>query len=415
MTKAHIQAHPMIEPLDYSLTPDLAGAVLAGEALDVYRLLWNAALATAAEGPVIRRELLGFAVSGGESEPTAYVQVRSATVIDPGWLAMLPAEAERFEEAEAASIPPVLDAALAAIPASLDGNGGRARNAEQCAPLLPMISAPAAWECNIVDASLPGLRYDSLIESMAEQGVGRPSTYAGRLQQSIANGLIEEGSGGFEVGAHGAKVLGAMAGMPGEAVIDASFCAQLEARLEQVERDPGLAGSVLSEFCRRALGQDTGLANWLDALPVEGEDLLQTLQRNARALPEADSWEHAALPPGLTPWQLVRDPETAAAARAEFDALLAAADMVCWKAYTARQRAVRRLAVIAMAEAGRSRSEWAMLASRDVAWRWWLDLGPDQPVLAEHELLPAERDMRAAWEQHAVLLASICMRLKQVL
>jgi DNA topoisomerase IA len=53
MTKAHVQAHPMIEPLDYGLTPEAARDVLAGDALEVYGLLWNAALATLAEGPVV--------------------------------------------------------------------------------------------------------------------------------------------------------------------------------------------------------------------------------------------------------------------------------------------------------------------------------------------------------------------------
>ena len=49
-------AHPMLEPADYGLTPELAGQRMSGDQLAAYTLLWHAAVATLQDGPAIRRQ-----------------------------------------------------------------------------------------------------------------------------------------------------------------------------------------------------------------------------------------------------------------------------------------------------------------------------------------------------------------------
>lgn len=399
MRDARLHAHPMIEPLDYDLSPDKARDVLAGDALDVYGLLWKAAIATAAEGPAITRERLVIEVAPPDASAiSTYLQARDQSVEDPGWLAILPAEGARLAEAQSAPLPIQVRKALDAMDTMLDAEGTRRRGQAICTPLVPMLGAPADWHLSVVDCSPAALQFDGLVEQMATQGVGRPSTFGDRIKQAVANDLIRQGEDGLAVGDYGAKVLDALARLPTDAIVDATFCAQLETQLAEVEQSPSLAGEVLSAFCKRALGIDTGLAAWLDALEIEGESLEEAMRRAERTLPPANSWDISTLPTGLDPLRLLRDPADAAQLRASFDALLAFADTAHWKALSPRGRAVRRVA--ALIEATPSAND-SMLkkANADLVWRWWFDLGPMEAPLQSQELQAAQREVHPIVEQ----------------
>lgn len=410
MSDSRSLAHPMIEPLDYSLTPETARSVLSGNALALYSLLWKAALATMADGPAVREQKLVLTASnGGADSITAFLQSRSQRIEEPGWLEILPTE-EKPADSITVPLPELLQASLDAAPTKLQADGARARGPEACGPSVELLGAPIEWACEIVKDVPPPLSYDAMIEQMAAFGVGRPSTFAGRLQGAIKNDLVAEDKGGLMVGALGQRILEALSLMPETAIVDAKYCSDLEAKLEEVESDSSKAGSVLAEFCERALGSGTGLVAWLDGLVIEGESLNEAMRRAANTLPPADSWRDAVLPFGMDPLRLVAHPERAEAARAELDAMLASADIVRWKALSPRARAVRRLGAITSASPDVDVATWAARCSRDVAWRWWIDLGPNELPLQVHELREAEGDVSFMTGQQAEELAALCKR-----
>jgi hypothetical protein len=378
-------SHPMLEPLDYGITPETASTVLAGDDLSVYSLLWKAALATAAEGPAYREEKLQIVVSTGDAEPvTPYLQAREQVAIDDGWGALLPDEATRLVP-DGTVFPAALRLRLDAIPAVLDGHGGRLRGEQACAALADLFADPRTWRCATV-GSRPILRCDGLLEQMAANGVGRPSTYAGRLRAAFDNHVVADTADGIVVGTRGRALLAALATLPPEDRVDARYSKELEQALQDVERTPSLAGAVLASFSRRATGFVPPLAAWLDALAIDGESLEQAIQRAELALPAASSWDGDMVPGGLLPSRLVRRHEDAAALRATLDALLAGPDREAWRRLRPRDRALRRLAAFAALDEGAVPEATLRLGNRDIVWRWWFDLGPGEAPVDAGEL-----------------------------
>ncbi|MFA8324526.1 DNA topoisomerase [Burkholderia ubonensis] len=410
MSDSRSLAHPMIEPLDYSLTPEAASSVLSGNALAVYGLLWKAALATMAEGPAIREQKLVLTASNPDVDSiTAFLQSRSQHLEEPGWLEILPS-GDKPTDSITVPLPELFQATLSAAPTRLETDGSRSRGPDACAPAVALLGAPTTWTCEIVEVVPESLRYDSMMEQMAANGIGRPSTFAGRLQSAIKNDVVTDSKSGLTVGALGRTLLEALSLVPEAAIVNAKYCADLEAKLEEVESDSSKAGSVLSEFCERAVGSSTGLAAWLDELLIEGESLNEAMRRAANTLPPADSWGDAMLPFGIDPLRLVTHPELAEAARAELDTMLAAADIAQWKALSPRARSIRRLATIAATCPDADTAEWAARCSRDVVWRWWIDLGPNDLPLQVHELRAAEGDVSLVTQQRAGELAVLYKR-----
>lgn len=411
MSDSRSLAHPMIEPLDYSLTPETARSVLSGNALAVYSLLWKAALATMTEGPAIREQKLVLTVSNPDANSiTAFLQSRSQYLEEPGWLEILPSE-DKPTDSITAPLPELFQTTLNAAPTRLEKDGSRSRSPDACAPAVALLGAPTTWTCEIVKVVPESMRHDSMIEQMAVNGIGRPSTFAGRLQSAIKNDVVTDSESGLIVGALGRTILEALSLVPEAAIVNAEYCSDLEARLEEVEIDSSKAGSILSEFCERAVGcSNTDLAAWLDELLIEGESLNEAMCRAANTLPPADSWGGAMLPFGIDPLRLVTHPEQAEAARAELDTMLAAADIARWKVLSPRARSIRRLATITSICPNADTAEWAARCSRDVVWRWWIDLGPNDLPLQVHELRAAEGDVSLVTEQRADELAALYKR-----
>jgi len=418
MSNSRSLAHPMIEPLDYSLTPEKARSVLSGNTLAVYSLLWNAALATMAEGPVIRKQKLVLTVSNPVEDPslppTAFLQLRNQWIEEPGWLLILPSE-EKLMDLNAMPLPELLQNALDAAPTKIEADGTRSRCSDACVSFVELLCAPNTWVCEIVKVVPKPLRYDNLIEQMAANGVGRPSTFADRLQTAIENDLVADSREGLMVGHSGQDILDKLSSLPGTTVVNAKFCSDLEIKLEEIELDPLKAGSVLTEFCKRALDNSTGLADWLDELVIQGESLNEAIHRVANTLPPSDSWHEAILPFGIDPLRFVKHPEQAKTARSELDAMLAASDIPRWKALLPRARAVRRLIAITNVDTNLDTDSWVVRCNRDIVWRWWIDLGPNEVPLHVDELRAAEAEVSVLTERQGGELTLLCARLTEAL
>lgn len=398
MSRRHGSAHPMLEPLVYDLTPEKAGASLQGELLDIYTLLWNAAVATQMDGPALREQLLELRLLPREdiddAEPELVLQARQQHCVDEGWQALLPSESlcphSRQSSAREAFASELNRVIHAWGPGELDALGGRSHSAAQCAEWAESLPATERWRASVVKLSEPRLSLDRLIEEMARSGVGRPSTFASTLEAALVSGLIQNEDNSLEVGPLGQDILAAMARQPQVGALDAAYSADLEGSLKRVETSPAQAGSVLDEFCLRALGQHTKLAGWLDELLIEGESLSEALARSDAQLPAANSWDIATLPLGLAPEALTRCPQEAAALRQEVDQVFAQADHSGWKRLSARQRAVCRTWVVQMSTMG-AEVFWLTRISRDIGWRCWIDLAPEEPPLRNEELSAAHQ------------------------
>ncbi|MDP9708899.1 UNVERIFIED_ORG: hypothetical protein J2X80_000972 [Pseudomonas fluorescens] len=392
MTSHALSAHPMLEPLDYELTPDRAASMLKGDLLYVYQLLWKSAVATAMDGPALREQLLEIrlhpAATLPESASGLVLQSIQEDCVDPGWRTLLPDEGALGKNPLSPFVYPFpcnLDESLRALPAGQRGqNGTRVHDGQACLGLRSLLPEVKEWRASKVNLT-PGLSVDQLLEQMADQSVGRPSTFASTFHRALDNQLIELKDGCLEVGLLGRDILDDIALHPQIDALGASYSQSLDTALKSVEQDQTQAGRVLDEFSQRALGQSTGLAQWLDELVIEGESLNQALARAESRLPIANSWEGTSLPAGLAPQLLTRRPAEAVVLREEIDGLFFHADPQRWKRFSARERAACRVAILTLSDT-RSKAQWLALVGRDIAWRYWVDLGPEESPLNDEDL-----------------------------
>lgn len=274
-----ISAHPILEPVNYDLSPENAADILQGELLEIYSLLWRAGVATAMDGPAVCQETIEVHLHGTQTDskedPALVLQAFDTDCLDDGWGPLLPSELDRIRIGDLGSSSPFPDVVTAAIAetgaAYLDGDGHRHRSVEQCASLLPLLTPPTTWQVATTQLTASGLSIDQLVEMMEATGTGRPATYAARLTKAIENRLIVTADDHLAVGDYGQQVLDALSELAVENVIDTQYNSDLESALRLVEADPALAGQTLRQFCRRALGVEPVLGDWLDDLAIEGK------------------------------------------------------------------------------------------------------------------------------------------------
>ena len=196
--------------------------------------------------------------------------------------------------------------------------------------------------------------------------------------------------------------------------LTAELCGELEETLEWIELDSAEAGALLNDLCRRLFGEETGLAAWLDQLEIEGESMGEALQRKLNTLPPATGWNSVVIPSGIHPLTLAKDPDQAAQLRRDVDVLLAGRRWQVWKAKRPRQRAVTRLAYLAMHAQPASLSWWCDQGNRNTVYRWWIDLAPEEAVMREQELSDAIHELESYLEADAnagALVASVLQAL----
>lgn len=397
MAVASDSAHPMIEPLDYQLTPERAAERLEGNDLALYSLIWNGAVATLAQGPVLMETLIELVAGQGDTPSSSDVRLRIQGLDplypadeDTSWALLLPQEPmaqARLAGLDGHELPRRLREAIDALGRGrLDGEGWRVHEDADCAPIKALLGTPADWQA-LTGPGCDDYGFDRLLHDMAEEQVGRPSTYASGITSVLGSELLECAGPHLVLTDAGLDLLQRVAANPVDHAggqVDAQFSRDLADALEAIERDPGLAGATLKRFSQRALGVEaTALADWLDALEIDGESLDEALAKAERSLPVADSWDAVQLPVGLSPSLFGVDIEALRQARERLDQALAAPDRRAWQRLGARQRAARRLRLLS--QQGRMAS-WLAAASRDVLLRWWIDLAPQERALQEEEV-----------------------------
>ena len=425
MDNPHTSAHPILEPLNYELSPEDARAFLKDDQLKIYELLWNAGIATAMDGPALRHEVLEVKLSSSIGQPTAdlsFLAVQTSC-INQGWGELLPSEIPKNLVSTpniATAFPEILTDALDSSGQwRLDGTGRRIRSAKQCEQLVSLMDSPNTWKTETARMTHAALSMDQTIELMAGKGIGRPSTFADRLSVAIENKLVlhevEPLIDHLLVGEYGKQILAALNTLPADAVVGADFSNELEQSLKAVETDHSLAGNTLRQFCERALGTSSPLADWLDELVIEGESLNEFIARTEAILPPANSWSSFVFPAGINPEQLARNPDELIVLREELDSILAAQDRKSWRRRSPRQRAVCRLVALAKGNLAYLADDLTEMATRDIVLRWWIDLPPQDSPLTKDEFRNADSILAGFGADIEPVIRNLVSRINQSL
>lgn len=393
MNDRRTSAHPILEPLNYEILPENTHTFLGKDQLSIYELIWNAGIATAIDGPALREEQLAITLNIPSTQlaadSTLNLLAIQTNVVEPGWGILLPSDMHRYSGSPTSDslgmthdFPETLiDALDETGDSQLDSTGRRFRSMDQCEPITLLLMPTATWKAEVASINNSGLSVDQAIELMANNGIGRPSTFADRFTAAVENDLIVHEADRLIVGDYGQEILEILARLPDNAIVNAVFSSELEKALQTIEDEHSLAGEILCQFSERALGTVPALADWLDEQVIDGQSFNEALSLADAILPPANSWASFALPTGLSPEVLIKNKDESILLRTQLDSALAAPDRKSWKQLSSRQRAALRLVAIAKDNSRYSTEDLASRASRDVVLRWWIDLAPrDSPL-----------------------------------
>lgn len=257
-------AHPMLEPLDYDLDPEQASQQFSGNTLNIYNLLWNAAVATHVEGPVIRKHQLFSSLSD-----KATLSLKWKELIEPGWSNFL--TPNLFGELQYFNNTFYPSNIMPTFISSYDSN--RLLSKEYLNNLSCSYSPERSLNISVKKVPVENLCYSLIIEQMAKYKVARPSTYANRLESTIKNKLIGEDNGTLFLTTYAKNVLDKIAELPTNEQLNKQTSYAIEKAINTIEYDNKKAGEYLNYFCEKIFKKTSALSVWLDSLDIEGETL----------------------------------------------------------------------------------------------------------------------------------------------
>ncbi|HET7562452.1 MAG TPA: DNA topoisomerase I [Rhodanobacteraceae bacterium] len=212
------EAHEAVRPTSAMRTPRSVAAYLTPDQLKLYELIWKRAVACQMKPATLNTVAVEFPCGSD-----AAFRATGTTVVDPGFLAVYEEgrDAKSEEDEEARKLP-----ALAV---------------GEAVPLADIAADQHFTE--------PPPRYSeaSLVKTLEEYGIGRPSTYASIIQTLLAREYVILDSRRFkptDVGRAVAKFLTAHFTQ----YVDYDFTAKLEDELDAVSRGEGEWRPLLAEF-----------------------------------------------------------------------------------------------------------------------------------------------------------------------
>lgn len=271
----------MLEPISYDLDPEQASQYFCGDELKIYSLLWNAAVATHIEGPVIRQHQLDSSLS-----PKTTLCLKWNELLEPGWSNYLTSGSMTnlyFKNIFFSSD---------LIPVSITPyNKNRLLSSEYSNDLRFTFSPENKPDIKVKKTSNESFNYSTLIEQMAKYKVARPSTYADRVESTVKNGLIGKDKNALFLTAAGKNLLDKIVQLPAEEQLNKQTSFAIEEAIDQIEQNHEQAGGLLTHFCEKIFKQPVVLAKWLDNLKIEGESLddLYSTPVNKKQLTKAGS------------------------------------------------------------------------------------------------------------------------------
>jgi DNA topoisomerase-1 len=222
-------AHEAIRPTSVKRTPDLLSAVLRKEQLKLYELIWKRFVAS--QMKPAKYDTLRVDIVGSANENEYRFRVTASGLVFAGFLEIYGDRKSRPNNA-AADESKLPEAPLSKIP---DLNEGDPLDLVLIQPEQHFTQPPARYS----DASL--------IRTMEEHGIGRPSTYAPTITTILRRGYVVREKRRFLPTEIGMTVNDLMVEhFPN--IVDLSFTATMEANLDEIELGKRKWVEIISEF-----------------------------------------------------------------------------------------------------------------------------------------------------------------------
>ncbi len=218
------EAHEAIRPTDVRRTPQAMASYLKPDELKLYRLIWQRFVASQMAPARIAQRTVEFeAPPAGDQTPVSpdlsyLFRVTTSDVVFPGFMKVTGEDRKKKKAARDAE--------------NGDNNGDE--------DVVPPLEQGEVVDCRewLADQKFtkPPPRYTeaSLVRTLEENGVGRPSTYAQIIQTLYQRKYIEKEKGSLRPTEPGEKVNEFLVGHLGE-LFDVQFTAKMEEELDAVE------------------------------------------------------------------------------------------------------------------------------------------------------------------------------------
>jgi DNA topoisomerase-1 len=234
------EAHEAIRPTDVRRTPDEMARFLAPDELKLYRLIWQRFVASQMAPARIAQRTVEFTAESDAPklpEMQYLFRVTASEIIFPGFMKAT-GEDKKKPKAER----------------SADADGDE----EELAETLPPLQQGERVDCQewLTDQKFtkPPARFSeaSLVRTLEENGVGRPSTYAQIIQTLYARSYIEKEKGSLRPTEPGEKVNQFLVGHLNN-LFNVDFTAEMEKELDEVEEGKLNWTEMMDQFYRKFL------------------------------------------------------------------------------------------------------------------------------------------------------------------
>ena len=214
-TKKNAQdAHEAIRPSDPSLTPERVRSSLTPEQYKLYRLIWERFIASQMANALL--DTVSVDIEAG----VCLFKASGFTVRFDGFTALYE-ESKETEDEDTASLPPLEE--------------GMQLTLKELTPNQHFTQPPARY----TEASL--------IKTLEENGIGRPSTYAPTIATIIKRGYVERENKSLKPTALGEVTTKLMEEQFSD-IVDVTFTANMEKGLDQVEEGKAEYTRMLQKF-----------------------------------------------------------------------------------------------------------------------------------------------------------------------
>jgi DNA topoisomerase I len=230
------EAHEAIRPTDVFLTPDRLKPLLEPDELKLYRIIWERFVASQMAPARIAQKTAEISAPPREGQTNTYLFRASASqVVFPGYMAVTGIEKKKKTsegdedngEDEADSLPPLVEGE----------------------PLDPL-----EWLSERKETTPPPrFTESSLIRTLEENGVGRPSTYAQTISTILDRNYVEKDKRALKPTDMGLTTNDFLVGHLPD-LFDVGFTASMEATLDEVEEGKVDWTEMLGTFYQSFLG-----------------------------------------------------------------------------------------------------------------------------------------------------------------
>jgi DNA topoisomerase-1 len=231
------EAHEAVRPTDVTLTPDQVEKNLTKDQHRLYELIWRRFVASQMTPALVDQTGVDVTAAG------CLLRATGSVTVFPGHLAVYAADKKNGESNE---LPPIQEGET------------------------PTLVDPGVVEEQHFTQPPPRYSEASLVKTLEEEGIGRPSTYASIISTLDARKYVERLQGRFQPTELGRTVLRVLLrGLP--AIFEKEFTAKMEEELDRIESGDDAWVSVVGDFYGP-------FRDALDAIEAQTDELKKELE-----------------------------------------------------------------------------------------------------------------------------------------